>query len=135
MCCGVVGQEEVAHTELPVTEVADPRQLGEEAQREIEVDAGAVSDALRGHSPAMRYGAERFVELADDVMSLDAILAGQESDAAATFLLLLVIQPVQTILLTQRRARRIQRVTLGFSSVERTRPDQLSAWSRPGRRR
>ncbi|SKR28979.1 Uncharacterised protein [Mycobacteroides abscessus subsp. massiliense] len=83
----------------------------------------------------MRYGAERFVELADDVMSLDAILAGQKSDAAATFLLLLVIQPVQTILLTQRRARRIQRVTLGFSSVERTRPDQLSAWFRPGRRR
>lgn len=62
----------------------------------------------------MRYGAERFVELADDVMSLDAILAGQESDAAATFLLLLVIQPVQTILLTQRRARAYPACDVGF---------------------
>ncbi|WP_134067158.1 hypothetical protein [Mycobacteroides salmoniphilum] len=70
-----------------------------------------------------------------DIVCLDAILAGQEADAAATFLLALVIQPVQPILLTQRRARRIQRVTLGLSFVERTRPDQRSAWSRPDRNR
>ncbi|ORA58688.1 hypothetical protein EJ571_02250 [Mycobacteroides franklinii] len=75
------------------------------------------------------------MKLAHDIVGLDAVLARQEPDAAATFLLVLVIQPVQTILLTQRRARRIQRVTLGLSSVERTRPDQRSAWSRPDRRR
>ncbi|ORB56547.1 hypothetical protein BST43_13395 [Mycobacteroides saopaulense] len=75
------------------------------------------------------------MEFAHDIVSLDAVLAGQETDAAATFLLALVIEPVQTILLTQRRARRIQRVTLGLSSVERTRPDQRSAWSRPERSR
>ncbi|ANA98487.1 hypothetical protein AWB96_19535 [Mycobacteroides chelonae] len=83
----------------------------------------------------MRHGTECFVELAHDIVCLDAVFAGQEADTAAIFLLALVIQPVQPILLTQRRARRIQRVTLGFSFVERTRPDQCSAWSRPGRRR
>ncbi|KRQ23415.1 hypothetical protein BKG74_16720 [Mycobacteroides chelonae] len=83
----------------------------------------------------MRHGAECLVELAHDIVCLDAVFTGQEADTAAIFLLALVIQPVQPILLTQRRARRIQRVTLGFSFVERTRPDQRSAWSRPGRRR
>ncbi|NGX07906.1 hypothetical protein BKG76_22535 [Mycobacteroides franklinii] len=83
----------------------------------------------------MRHGTQGFVKLAHDIVGLNAVLARQETDAAATFLLVLVIQPVQTILLTQRRARRIQRVTLGLSSVERTRPDQRSAWSRPDRRR
>ena len=89
----IAGQEEVADAEGAEVEVGPAGHPAEEAQREVEVDARAVADALRRHAAAVRDRAQRLVQLADDLVGLSAVLAGQEADAAAALLGIGIVEP------------------------------------------
>ena len=85
---GIVGQEEVADSELAELQVRPIGDLAEEPQREIQVDPRAVADAFGGHAAAVRDRAQRLVQLLDDLMGLTAIFTRQEPDATTALFLI-----------------------------------------------
>ena len=83
----VVRKEEVADAEASGAEIGAPGDLAEEPEGEVNRDTAAVADALGRHTAAVRYRAECFSPLDQDIVGLHAVLARDEPDPATALVI------------------------------------------------